>query len=240
MATWMQTTHSAAAPFRSRPATTSSPPPTSPDELRAALTKISNPRRCALARQEPGNQRRSCSTPWHVVERHRGTTGSHRALRARDGSRRGRRGRPLPQTPLLVAADSKRRNRPGIRGLLLVVPEASVSAAAAMRLTRFTARPHQCSPGRLTTRLKDTALSWAPIPGSRRPAETTGDHCRGAAAQYRLDRVMVTCDSAAHIADVTVERGRFTAASDATEPESAECCPASPPSHPTRPSGPCW
>jgi len=69
----------------------------------------------------------------HVVERKDAKTGSRRTLRARAGSRRGRRGRPVLQEPVLGAADGERRDRPGVRGVLLSVPEASMSAAAAMR-----------------------------------------------------------------------------------------------------------
>src|SRR5215813_2763320 len=69
-------------------------------------------------------------TPQHVVDRKDGKTGSRRALRARAGSRRGRRGRPVLQEPVLGAADSERRNCPGVRGVLSEVPEASMSAAA--------------------------------------------------------------------------------------------------------------
>src|SRR5262245_46232477 len=57
-------------------------------------------------------------TPQHVVERKDGKTGSRRALRARAGSRRGRRGRPVLQEPVLGAADSERRNCPGGRGVV--------------------------------------------------------------------------------------------------------------------------
>jgi hypothetical protein len=71
-------------------------------------------------------------TPQHVVERKDGKTGSRRALRARAGSRRGRRGRPVLQQPVLGAADSERRNCPGVRGA--EVPEASMSAAGVTRL----------------------------------------------------------------------------------------------------------
>jgi len=39
--------------------------------------------------------KRVVDTPQRVVERKDGKTGSRRALRARDGSRRGRRGRPV-------------------------------------------------------------------------------------------------------------------------------------------------
>src|SRR5262245_10727239 len=60
---------------------------------------------------------RSGSAPQHVVERKDGKTGSRRALRARAGSRRGRRGRPVLQEPVLGAADSERRNCPGVRGV---------------------------------------------------------------------------------------------------------------------------
>ena len=51
------------------------------------------------------------------------------ALRARAGSRRGQRGRPVLQKPALGAANGERRCRPGVRGVLLAVPEASMSAA---------------------------------------------------------------------------------------------------------------
>src|SRR6266567_3426307 len=78
---------------------------------------------------------RSCSTPSHTVERNYGKTRSRRALRGRAGSRRGRRGRPVLQEPVLGAPDSKRRDCPGVRSVLFEVPEASMSAAAAMRLT---------------------------------------------------------------------------------------------------------
>ncbi len=77
------------------------------------------------------NQRRSCPTPSRVVERNDEKAVSRRALRARTGSRRGRRGHPVLQAPFLGAADSKRRNSPGIRGSLFEVPEASMGAAAA-------------------------------------------------------------------------------------------------------------
>src|SRR5499433_3661839 len=68
------------------------------------------------------SKRRSGSAPQHVVERKDGKTGSRRALRARAGSRRGRRGRPVLQEPVLGAADSERRNCPGVRGVLSEVP----------------------------------------------------------------------------------------------------------------------
>src|SRR6516162_10211781 len=73
-------------------------------------------------------------TPQHVVERKDGKTGSRRALRARAGSRRGRRVRPVLQEPVLGAADSERRNCPGVRGVLSDVAEASMSAAGVTRL----------------------------------------------------------------------------------------------------------
>src|SRR5215831_14943291 len=73
-------------------------------------------------------------TPQHEVERKDGKTGSRRALRARAGSRRGRRGRPVLQEPVLGAADSERRNCPGVRGVLSEVPDASMSAAGVTRL----------------------------------------------------------------------------------------------------------
>jgi len=74
-------------------------------------------------------KRRSGSTPQHAVERKDGKTGSHRALRARYGSRHSRRGRPVLQGPVLGAADGERRNRPRVRGVLSEVPEAPMSDA---------------------------------------------------------------------------------------------------------------
>jgi len=56
-------------------------------------------------------------------------------LSARAGSRRGRRGHPVLQEPVLGATDSERRNCPGIRRVRFEVP-ASMSAAAATRLTQ--------------------------------------------------------------------------------------------------------
>jgi hypothetical protein len=50
-----------------------------------------------------------------------------RALRACAGSRRGRRGRPILQESVLGAADGKRRNRPGVLGVLSEVPETPMS-----------------------------------------------------------------------------------------------------------------
>ena len=43
------------------------------------------------------------------------------------GSRRGRRGHPVLQEPVLGAAVSERRNCHGVRGVLSEVPEASMS-----------------------------------------------------------------------------------------------------------------
>jgi len=55
-----------------------------------------------------------------VVERK--DSGSRHPLRARTGSHRGRRGRPVLQEPVVAAADGERRNRPGVgdRGILCV------------------------------------------------------------------------------------------------------------------------
>jgi hypothetical protein len=61
--------------------------------------------------------------PQHVVERKDGTSDSRRALRARTGSRRGRLGCPVPQEPVLEAADSERRNCPSVLGVLSDLPE---------------------------------------------------------------------------------------------------------------------
>ena len=47
--------------------------------------------------------KRVVDTPQRIVEGKDGKTGSRRALRARDSSRRGRRGRPVLQEPLLGA-----------------------------------------------------------------------------------------------------------------------------------------
>ena len=60
-----------------------------------------------------------------------GKTGGHRVLRARAGSRRGRRGCPVLQEPVLGAADGERSS--GVLGVLSAVPEPSVSGAAAKR-----------------------------------------------------------------------------------------------------------
>ena len=67
---------------------------------------------------------RVVDTPQRVVERKDGRSGSRRALRARAGSHRGRRGRPVLQEPVLGAADSERRNCPGVLGVLSEVPAA--------------------------------------------------------------------------------------------------------------------
>ena len=69
------------------------------------------------------------STPPHVLETLDGKTGSHRALRARAGSRCCRRGRPVLQEPVLGTADGERRNSHGVRGVLFEVPEVLMSAA---------------------------------------------------------------------------------------------------------------
>src|SRR5262249_6771799 len=87
-----------------------------------------------LERLRRQSKRGAGSTPPHVLETLDGKTGSHRALRARAGSRRGRCGRPVLQEPVLGAADSERRNCPGVRGVLSEVPEASMSAAGVTRL----------------------------------------------------------------------------------------------------------
>ena len=63
----------------------------------------------------------------HVLDVMDGKTSSRRNLRARDGGRRDRRGRPVLQEPALGAADGERRNCPGVRGVLSEVPEASMN-----------------------------------------------------------------------------------------------------------------
>ena len=67
---------------------------------------------------------RVVDTPQRVVERKDGRSGSRRALRARAGSCRGRRGPPVLQEPVLGAADSERRNRSRVLGVLSEVPAA--------------------------------------------------------------------------------------------------------------------
>src|SRR5579863_10263289 len=80
----------------------------------------------------------------HVVERKHGKAGSRRALRACASSRRGRCGHPVLQEPVLAAADGERRNRPGVPGFLLEIPEAFISAAASEQaLTRQALVTHQ-------------------------------------------------------------------------------------------------
>ena len=58
------------------------------------------------------------------VERKDGRSGRRRALRARAGSRRGGRGRPVLEGQVLGAADRERRNCPGVLGVLSEVPAA--------------------------------------------------------------------------------------------------------------------
>ena len=87
-------------------------------------------KRTFLERLLQQSKRGAGSAPQHVLETLDGKTGSHRALRAHAGNRRGRRGRPVLQEPVLGAADSERRNCSGVRGLLSQVPEALMSAAA--------------------------------------------------------------------------------------------------------------
>ena len=67
--------------------------------------------------------KRVVDTPQHVVERKDGTSDSRPALRAGAGSRRDRRGLPVPQEPVLGAADSERRNCPSVLGVLSDLPE---------------------------------------------------------------------------------------------------------------------
>ena len=67
---------------------------------------------------------RVVDTPQRVVEKKDGRSGSRRALRARAGSRRGRRGPPVLQEPVLGAADSELRNRSRVLGVLSEIPAA--------------------------------------------------------------------------------------------------------------------
>jgi hypothetical protein len=59
-------------------------------------------------------------------------TGRRRALRADAGNRRGRRGRLVLQASVLGAPAGKRRDCPGVRGVLFEVPEASMSGTPPM------------------------------------------------------------------------------------------------------------
>jgi len=142
------------------------------------------------------SKRRSGSTPQHEVERKDGKTGSRRALRARAGSRRGRRGRPVLQEPVLGAADNERRNCPGVRGVLSQVPEASMSAAAAMQasnasgkvqaryrrppdLSGSTLQRHDSSrPYRADVSIPRIGARNRSIPRSRSLRNRTGTACR--------------------------------------------------------------
>jgi len=79
-------------------------------------------------------------TPQRVVEREDGRSGSRRALRARADSRRGRRGRPVLQQPVLGAADSERRNCSRVLGVLSDVPEAISHQGSGSQRQRGAAR----------------------------------------------------------------------------------------------------
>src|SRR5215470_10550436 len=107
------------------------------------------------------SKRRSGATPQHVLERKDGKTGSRRALRARAGSRRGRRGRPVLQEPVLGAADSERRNCPGVRGFRSEVPEASMSGCRNASVQRKRQGELSERPGRPNLR-KARAICTAP------------------------------------------------------------------------------
>ena len=84
-----------------------------------------------------------------------------RALRARAGSRRGRRGRPVLQEPVLGAADSERRNCPGVRGFRSEVPEASMSGRRNASVQRKRQGELSERPGRPNLR-KARAICTAP------------------------------------------------------------------------------
>jgi hypothetical protein len=120
-----------------RPGTAKMPPPW-PAVLPVTWLKFSTR---LLAPGRPCRRCRPCSPPSHIVDRNGGKTDSRRALRACAGSRRSRRGRPVLQAPVLGAANIKRRNCPGFRGLLFEVPEAPISAAAGMQLTQLHGEP---------------------------------------------------------------------------------------------------
>ena len=76
----------------------------------------------------------------NVVERRYGTTGNRWALRVRDGSRRGSRGRPVLQEQVLAAPDGELRAHLGVRGVLLEIPESSLNQPPQMLLTSSTNR----------------------------------------------------------------------------------------------------
>ncbi len=84
------------------------------------------------------------------VERGHGKTASRRALRARDGSCRGRSGRLVLQAPLPGTAAGEYRHRPDIRGVLPAVPEAPVK-----------------QPGRTDGKKSVPGPSESPAPGRR-------------------------------------------------------------------------
>ena len=96
-----------------------------------------DPKRTFFKRRRQQSKRRTGSAPQRVLERMDGKTGSHRPLRARAGSRRDRRGRPVLQEQVLGAADGERRNSPGVRGVLSEVPEALVSAVGVSPFPRM-------------------------------------------------------------------------------------------------------
>ena len=62
-----------------------------------------------------------------------GKPDDHRTLRSLDGSRDSRDRCLVLQESVLGTADGERRNRPGIRSLLLQIPETSMSKAEARR-----------------------------------------------------------------------------------------------------------
>jgi hypothetical protein len=126
------------------------------------------------------NQRRCCSTPLRIVERDDGKTGSRRVLRALARSRRGRRGRPVFQEPVLGAANSKRRNCPGVRGVLFEVLEASMSAATAMRINGLGDELSDYrSACRWTTTITDSSSSLAIVAAQQASAFRSGRRGRG-------------------------------------------------------------
>ena len=145
------------------------------------------------ARRTSGDGR-CCSTRSHLVERNDGKTGSRRALRARAGSRRGRRGPPVLQAPLLGAADRKCRDCPGVRRVRFEVPETSISAAAAMRLTQLPGEPQSTLAGpahAATARRCRAPIAWGMelhentgLPGIAMPASAAGSACATARGSY--------------------------------------------------------
>src|SRR5450756_262802 len=141
---------------------------------------LEDERLIAAAGQSQRSQRRSCCTAPYGLRSNHGKTGIHRALRARDGCRCGRRGPPVLQASLLGAAGSERRDRPGVPGVLPQIPEAFMSAAAATPahtapqqrwVTRSSGRgtPEEARRCRTDRPARYPGLTLVPLSGRTRP-----------------------------------------------------------------------